>query len=288
MVKNVLGETVNIIGSYDGSRRPDGEDGRERVHGGLDRGRNHDRHAWRSGTTPPASPLDPRFRSGSSHSTTEAARPDRTRARRSARSRANKPTLDASGNCTVGTCELSNAQNLFERYADQVNWGMLYFWDTNQTQAVQIDTTGGNVNLQSLKDYYRAVGDTGPSGVTPLNPSGGTGTIAALSKAKTMINTAITGDTKLRGSFRCDRPYGVVLVTDGLSNTGNPNNGNWISPCGIDDPDDLRRRVLGLRLSEQLDQVRGAAGGRPLHDTKTTSSGRAARSMSPSGPGRSA
>lgn len=231
MVKNVFGETVDIISAYDAPDDPQ-----------VKTGGNAFTVAWTASGSASitVSKWDP-----SAGVTTRSPLPfwvytfDYGNGKTGPNPGApfspitsNKPKLDAAGNCTVGDCKLSRAQNLFERYASQVNWGMLYFYDANQTEAVQVDTTGQNVNLQRLKDYYRAVGDTGPSGVTPLSPSGGTGTISALNRAKTMINTAVTSDTKLRGSFRCDRPYGVILVTDGLSNNGNPNGGNWISPCG--------------------------------------------------------
>jgi hypothetical protein len=42
----------------------------------------------------------------------------------------------------------------------------------------------------------------------------------------------LTANRDPRITRNCERPYGVILVTDGLSNEGNRNDGNWISPCG--------------------------------------------------------
>jgi len=233
MVKNVFGETVNVISDYDAPVDPT-----------VSLGGNAFAANWAPSGTKTVTvarwdrTADPYSRSplpfwvytldyGAGMTGTNPGAPF-------APINANKPKLDAAGKCTVGTCELSTAKSLLEKYADQVNWGLIYYnTSVSSTSAsVAIDTTGGNPNLQKLKDLYRAVGDTGPSGTAPLSPDGSTGTLGALTTAKTRITTAIGTDTKLRGEFRCDRPYGVILVTDGLSNSGNPGGDNWISPCG--------------------------------------------------------
>ncbi len=135
------------------------------------------------------------------------------------------------GACTVGTCTYSPPQDLIGKNAARVNWGLTTFSTDGITHRVDIDVTDANEDLAELKDYFLPAGATGrATGVGGLGASGGTNTNTALSRVKTKI-TAIAGlDPRIREN--CDRPYGVILVTDGLSNNSNPDDGNWINPCG--------------------------------------------------------
>ena len=135
------------------------------------------------------------------------------------------------GACTVGTGADSPPQDLIGKNAPRVNWGLTTFSTDAITHRVDIDVTDANTNLARLKDYFLPSGATGRiTGVGGLGAGGSTNTRTALERVKTKI-TAIAGlDPRIREN--CDRPYGVILVTDGLSNSGNPDNGNWIDPCG--------------------------------------------------------
>lgn len=133
------------------------------------------------------------------------------------------------GACTVGTCTYVAPQDLIGKNANRVNWGLTTY-SGSATTRVTIDTSDQNRDLARLKDYFLPSGATGLSGTGGLGASGYTDTRAGLRDAKAAIQTAANSDPKV--IRRCDRPYGVILVTDGLSNDGNPNDGNWISPCG--------------------------------------------------------
>jgi hypothetical protein len=133
------------------------------------------------------------------------------------------------GACTVGTCTFIPPQDLIGRNARRVNWGLTTY-SSSATTLVQIDPTDQNRDLARLKDYFLPSGATGLSGVGGLGASGSTNTREGLREAKLAIQRTANRDPKVIN--RCERPYGVILVTDGLSNSGNPSSGNWISPCG--------------------------------------------------------
>lgn len=135
-------------------------------------------------------------------------------------------------------------------------------------------TDGNNVaRFQALMAVYRTSGETSntsfvaPVRAVPVNASstenvlgltagGGTPTRDALMKAQGLLPIVFDGgsvqDLDLRlpptstssyDTFTytegdpkklCNRPYGVVLVTDGHSNTGNPSGTNWLNPCSGD------------------------------------------------------
>lgn len=137
------------------------------------------------------------------------------------------------GACSVGTCTYSPPRDLIGRNAQRVNWGLTTFSsdrDYGVIHRVKIDVSDQNSQLQTLRDYFLPQGATGVSKVAGLAAKGGTNTYAAMEQARSVIIETANKDDRIKDN--CDRPYGVILVTDGMSNTGNPQDKNWIRPCG--------------------------------------------------------
>jgi hypothetical protein len=141
--------------------------------------------------------------------------------------------LISGGTCSVGTCTYVPAQDIVGNNQSRVNWGLTAFSTTSgyPSTLVQIDTTDANKDLAKLEDYLYLSGLLRPGGtgtIQGLASGNTTNTIAGFQTASTEINRAANADPKV--ALKCNRPYGVVLVTDGMSNSGNPN-GDWINPC---------------------------------------------------------
>lgn len=136
------------------------------------------------------------------------------------------------GTCSVGTCTYLPPQDIVGNNQEKVNWGLTTFSGSSATTLVHIDAiTETNKDLATLEDYLYFSGSTRPGGTKPgLTAGGGTDTITGFETATTEILFAANADPKV--VLRCNRPYGVVLVTDGMSNSGNPGGNNWINPCG--------------------------------------------------------
>ncbi len=129
---------------------------------------------------------------------------------------------DTSGHPTVGSGGVYvPPQDIVGKTANRVNWGIETFSTDGISLRAPIDTgdTGVVTTIESLLKLQSAGG---------LNVGGGTPTRDALTTAQTYLSSTYTADQKKI----CGRSFGAVLVTDGLSNTGNPNDGDWISPCG--------------------------------------------------------
>ncbi len=136
------------------------------------------------------------------------------------------------GACTVGTCSYSPPKDIVALNASRVNWGLMTYSTDLITTRVAIDTTDANKDLQKLVEYFVPKGAQGAvTGVSGLSASGSTNTRTVLNNqnAQKVILDAARADPKVINN--CNRPYGVILVTDGLSNSANPKGGNWISPC---------------------------------------------------------
>ncbi len=147
---------------------------------------------------------------------------------------------------------------LISRNAQYINWGLLTFHTpttscspatvTIKQQVVPRDTLQANV-VTNLNCYFGAIGTacagydptTGspflPSTWSPatlygVNASGGTPTIAGLNGTVGSAGARGLWDTYNADQLAvfCRRTYGVVLVTDGESNCGNPSNNTW-SDC---------------------------------------------------------
>jgi hypothetical protein len=129
--------------------------------------------------------------------------------------------FDGSNHPTVGTGGIHlPAQDIVGKTANRVNWGLMTFSGTTAQSVTAIDTTdSGNVTTLENNFKLNSAGGLGASGSTP--------TRTGLTTAGSLLATAYTNDTKRD----CGRSFGVVLVTDGLSNNNNPGDANWISPC---------------------------------------------------------
>ncbi len=137
----------------------------------------------------------------------------------------------------------SPPQDLVGKTSSLVNWGLAIFstgnGDCMTTRNLTLIDRNEGGNVTAIENYLKLQKDGG------LNASGGTNTSGGLNFAKTILQKTATG-----GSFtdsagttwtqsgpdvkfaKCGRTYGVILVTDGLSNSCNPNGGDWINPCG--------------------------------------------------------
>lgn len=161
-------------------------------------------------------------------------------------------------------------QDVIGGNSERINFGLLAYSSSGYFLHVPIDTTDGNntARAQAVMSLYRTSAETSnvsfsvPKRAVPVNASdaenvsglsatGGTPTRTALEKARGILALAFDGGSvedlglTVPGGSRtdgfawsaadpkklCNRPYGVVLVTDGHSNTGNPSNKNWIKPC---------------------------------------------------------
>ncbi len=127
---------------------------------------------------------------------------------------------------TPGSWTVEPPQNVIGKNKDLVNWGLLKYYDIAPT----IDST----NCTYPDNYVRVVPidplDTGDVsaietamqvayfGGLNIKPRAGTPNKGALDQDKAYFPTLFASDPK----NKCDRTYGVILATDGLSNTCNP------------------------------------------------------------------
>lgn len=148
---------------------------------------------------------------------------------------------------------VSQPKDLIGQTKNQVNWAVTIFssryGDCTENYGATVKTTwdltesGDVTQIENLFKLYSQGG---------LGARGATSTRGAIAHAKQFIQASILGTkyydyTKRSGSpqplpedtkfFTCGRTYGVILVTDGLSNSCNQNDSvyfyyNWINPCG--------------------------------------------------------
>lgn len=168
---------------------------------------------------------------------------------------------------TVGCdCVSTPPSDLIGKSANTVNWGLEIFSGvasscTNATLVTAPDSNDtGNVDVLEACLKPNSTSTTlGGTTYKGLFASGGTPTMGALAYASSVLTAvagggsvtnanggtdgtytstnfptsflnksfSITADSKLS----CGRVYAAILVTDGLSNTCNPNGGNWAEPC---------------------------------------------------------
>lgn len=144
--------------------------------------------------------------------------------------------------CLVGTCSYSTPKRVIDTNKNRVNWGLLTYSTTNlnaqnAVRIYDVDPRGGNPNLTNILNSYRlntrttfnrTVSDGHSLG---LIANGGTNTTPTLWKATADSSTAKGANNSLQRSRNlyssCPAPYGVILVTDGESNTGNPSDNPW-------------------------------------------------------------
>ena len=127
-----------------------------------------------------------------------------------------------------GGAVITPPQNILGKLADQANWGLMTF---------------GGPSCSTASTLQAAInsGDTGtvPAGIVTalqlksaggLDASGNMPTVQALTDAKAQLLATLSADPK--AAF--NRPYGVILITDGPSDLCNPSNATW-SGCPAND-----------------------------------------------------
>lgn len=146
---------------------------------------------------------------------------------------ANPPFVayDAAGKPIYGVVSASQAPiDVIGQTKEVVNWGLIIYAGSSCADPSDVvvtldpNDTGDDTAVQTQMMLNSAGG---------LGCGGGTPTKGALVSARAAMQSVFNADPK----YDCGRPYGVILVTDGLSNTCNPGGiggagGNWISPCG--------------------------------------------------------
>ncbi len=139
------------------------------------------------------------------------------------------PTSPGVGGVGQATWQTLLPSDVVGNTADKVNWGLMTFGDVS-ADPIQANWCGDPLNyhelvpivsndsgdVSAIEDYlrlkyYSSLPHPG------LFAAGGTPTKHAIEKAGTSIATSWSADPKKR----CARPWGVILCTDGLSNTCN-------------------------------------------------------------------
>lgn len=144
--------------------------------------------------------------------------------------------------CLVGTCSYSTPKRVIDLNKDRVNWGLLTYSTDNQNanravRVYDVDPRGGNPNLTNILNSYRlntrttfnrTVSDGHSLG---LIAQGSTNTTPTLYSTNNDTSSQKAANKSLERSWNlyssCPAPYGVILVTDGESNSGNPGGSSW-------------------------------------------------------------
>lgn len=143
--------------------------------------------------------------------------------------------------------------DLIGQTSSSVNWAVVTFsTDYADCSKATVNTTFDlteSGDITAIENLFKLKSAGG------LDVGGSTPTKGAMTFAKTFLKTTATGGTIVdydkpnvndKNSwtvdrddkfFSCNRTYGVVLVTDGLSNSCNADGSNagknWINPCGV-------------------------------------------------------
>lgn len=149
--------------------------------------------------------------------------------------------------CPIGTITAVKCpRDLIGSTSNMVNWALIIY-STNYADCslatvktvFDLSESGDVTDIENALKLYSAGG---------LNANGRTNTFGAMTFAKQFIQKSITGgkityygnksinvnpDWKFAA---CNRTYGVILVTDGMSNDCNPNGKNWVNPCSSTNP----------------------------------------------------
>lgn len=115
------------------------------------------------------------------------------------------------------------------------------------TPKVKLDPEVSDAVVSSINSYFRSAADGG------IQPGGSTPTRKAITSGGAALADAYAHDTKKN----CGRTYGVIVMTDGLSNYCNPSNGSWSKcpdnwkdyPAGASNSEWKNRSVNGTRLN---------------------------------------
>ncbi len=181
-----------------------------------------------------------------------------------------------------GTVTVRPPSDIIGKNASRVNFGLMTFsssWKTGTFPYLfPIDVNDTN-NVERLQAFLAAREDPNGTAVYSkvpveafpisstyetkrlgLSVTGGTNTKVALEFAKTIIQATFDGGDladnnntwKLPADPKktCQRTYGVILVTDGMSNTSNPNGGAWVDPSVDDNTDNTQRVSVDTSRSE--------------------------------------
>lgn len=168
-----------------------------------------------------------------------------------------RPGINVAGTgCALAgsSCSYVKAKDVIGQNANRVNWGLLPYSSNNQNFAagrvgvIDVDPSGTNPGLANIKNAYRlnqrtAYGIEGNSNGPALAPAdghamgliarGGTNTRYTLYRSDADGATNKGANNSLNrtraAASNCPAPYGVILVTDGESNSGNPSDATWSS-----------------------------------------------------------
>jgi hypothetical protein len=153
----------------------------------------------------------------------------------------NDPTLHPGLNQPSWTRNLH--RDLVGNTATVVNWGLMTYSDASTDPdpanwcgdvaseyhlLVPVDSTDTGI-VSAIEGYMRLKSATGPPLANPgLGANGGTSTKGAIAQADLALSATWSADPKKA----CNRAYGVILCTDGESNTCNlPAGGPWGAGC---------------------------------------------------------
>lgn len=170
----------------------------------------------------------------------------------SAPSTITQPTSPCPGttppSCPIGTITAVKCpRDLIGSTSNMVNWALIIY-STNYADCslATVKTIFDLSESGNVTDIENALKLKSAGG---LDASGSTNTRGAMTFAKTFIQKSITGgkisyyDNKsvnVNQDWKfvaCNRTYGVILVTDGMSNSCNASDGhNWVNPCSSTDP----------------------------------------------------
>ena len=123
--------------------------------------------------------------------------------------------------------------DLVRVFSDVINWGLVTYNGDCGTQDLRVevdpDDTAQAPVVEAVEAYLDVVASS-----RGLRPGGGTPTRAGLQRAKEVLITGWDEDGAHRdstwdrdGKRDCGRTYGVILMTDGVSNQCNPGNREW-------------------------------------------------------------
>ncbi len=152
------------------------------------------------------------------------------------------------GQPVLGTFTVSAPKDVVGQTRFSVNWGLITYGTTlpvPYTAAEAIKCQYANVQqLVDIRDNIQPVDNhdvTAIEGYLQLSASGGL-TPSGWTPTKSALDLALQSHQDIFDVdplYKCNRGYGTVLITDGLSNTCNPNDGAWFADCTHRYPDAL-------------------------------------------------
>jgi len=162
------------------------------------------------------------------------------------------PVIDASGRPLIGSgAETLQPFRVIEDTREEINWGLVAYStniivdDARTVQLVQVCDTTDSDDVTKILAFLRprAAGGSDAYEATPskngLEFANGLMKATAVGTAASTVGDFIPypldGSTSLTlppdSKLFCNRIYGNILVTDGVSNVGNRDNKNWKDPC---------------------------------------------------------